>query len=200
MKSYYYAEYQNVIIRPLEKKDIEQLRIWRNDTKQIRFLRNIGYITREMQEKWYENYLKDPDTLTFVVEETEKIKHMVGSLSLYNFHDEEAEIGRLQIGDLSARGMGIGGKSFVLAMAIGFKKMGLKRIYASVHRENIAAYKSYLRIGFQICGYHSAPVGGVEDEIEITFFELTQANKYLSAIKINSGREIDKNNDKEYME
>ena len=52
MKSYYYAEYQNVIIRPLEKQDIEQLRIWRNDTKQIRFLRNIGYITREMQEKW----------------------------------------------------------------------------------------------------------------------------------------------------
>ena len=44
------------------------------------------------------------------------------------------------------------------------------------------------------------PVGGVEDEIEITFSELTQANKYLSAIKINSGREIDKNNDKEYME
>ena len=140
--------------------------------------------------------------MTFVVEETEKIKHMVGSLSLYNFHDEEAEIGRLQIGDLSARGMGIGGKSFVLAMAIGFKKMGLKRIYASVHRENIAAYKSYLSnwISNLWISFEAFAVGGVEDEIEITFSELTQANKYLSAIKINSGREIDKNNDKEYME
>ena len=118
MEHHYCAEYQNIKIRPLKKDDIEMLRVWRNDTDQTRFLRNIGHITKEMQENWYESYLKDPDVLTFAVEETEKVNHMVGSLALYNFHGEEAEIGRLQIGDLNARGMGIGGKSFVLAMKI----------------------------------------------------------------------------------
>ena len=181
----YHAEYENIRIRPLKKEDIENLRIWRNDNEQTRFLRKIGHITKEMQENWYEKYLKDPDVITFAVEETEKIKCMVGSLALYNFQGDEAEIGRLQIGDLSARGMGIGGTSFVLAMAIGFQKLGLQRIYASVHQENIAAYKSYLRIGFQVCGFHPAPVGGIEDEIEITPSRLAQANDYLYEIKID---------------
>lgn len=185
MEHHYCAEYQNIKIRPLKKDDIEMLRVWRNDTDQTIFLRNIGHITKEMQENWYESYLKDPDVLTFAVEETEKVNHMVGSLALYNFHGEEAEIGRLQIGDLNARGMGIGGKSFVLAMKIGFQKLGLKRIYASVHQENLAAYKSYLKIGFQVCGSHPAPAGGVEDEIEMTWSRLAQINDYLDEIKMD---------------
>ena len=56
MKHHYSAVYGEVTIRPLERKDIENLRIWRNDASQTRFLRNIGHITREMQEKWYEGY------------------------------------------------------------------------------------------------------------------------------------------------
>ena len=124
------AAYGEVAIRPLEKKDIENLRIWRNDTSQTRFLRNIGHITRDMQEKWYEGYLRDMDSMVFAIEETQRLKRMGGSLALYNFENGEAEIGRLQIGDLEARGHGIGGKSFILGMAVGFKKLGLKRIYA----------------------------------------------------------------------
>ena len=108
-------------------------------------MRNIGHITRDMQEKWYEGYLRDMDSMVFAIEETQRLKRMVGSLALYNFENGEAEIGRLQIGDLEARGHGIGGKSFILAMAVGFKKLGLKRIYASVNRENLAAYKSYTK-------------------------------------------------------
>ena len=47
MKHHYSAVYGEVTIRPLERKDIENLRIWRNDASQTRFLRNIGHITRE---------------------------------------------------------------------------------------------------------------------------------------------------------
>ena len=37
----YEAVYDNVRIRPLEQKDIEQLRIWRNDSSKTKFLRPI---------------------------------------------------------------------------------------------------------------------------------------------------------------
>lgn len=180
----YHASYENIMLRPLERKDIENLRVWRNDATQTRFLRKIDHITPEMQEKWYESYLKDNDTIAFAIEETEHLHRMVGSLSLYDFQGEQAEIGRLQVGDMEARGHGIGGKSFVLAMMVAFRKMGLRKIVASVHQENQAAYKSYLKIGFQVCGSHPASVGGIEDEIWIDEKRLTEVNGYTEEIKM----------------
>lgn len=114
MNHQYHASYENIMLRPLERKDIENLRVWRNDATQTRFLRKIDHITPEMQEKWYESYLKDNDTIAFAIEETEHLHRMVGSLSLYDFREEQAEIGRLQVGDMEARGHGIGGKSLSL--------------------------------------------------------------------------------------
>ena len=86
MNHQYHASYENIMLRPLERKDIENLRVWRNDATQTRFLRKIDHITPEMQEKWYESYLKDNDTIAFAIEETEHLHRMVGSLSLYDFH------------------------------------------------------------------------------------------------------------------
>ena len=160
----YHASYENIMLRPLERKDIENLRVWRNDATQTRFLRKIDHITPEMQEKWYESYLKDNDTIAFAIEETEHLHRMVGSLSLYDFREEQAEIGRLQVGDMEARGHGIGGKSFVLAMMV--------------------AFRSYLKIGFQVCGSHPASVGGIEDEIWIDEKRLTEINGYTEEIKM----------------
>ena len=85
---------------------------------------------------------------------------------------------------MEARGHGIGGKSFVLAMMVAFRKMGLRKIVASVHQENRAAYKSYLKIGFQVCGSHPASVGGIEDEIWIDEKRLTEVNGYTEEIKM----------------
>ena len=159
---------KNVMIRPLERKDIEQLRLWRNDPEKTKYLRQIGKITYQMQEQWFENYLKNPDEITFAIDETEELKRLVGSVSLYNFRGQVAEAGRIQIGDGSAHGRGIASISMALISKIGFGKLGLKKIVASVHRENIAAYKSYMKIGFHVVGCHQASMGGIEDEIELT--------------------------------
>ena len=85
----YSAGLENVRLRPLRKEDIEKLRIWRNDPDISRFLSPIPYITENMQEKWFEKYLLDPDELIFAIEETDCLNRMVGSLSLYNFKDNE---------------------------------------------------------------------------------------------------------------
>ena len=69
-------------------------------------------------------------------------------------------------------------------MMVAFRKMGLKKIIASVHQENQAAYKSYLKIGFQVCGSHLASVGGIEDEIWIDEKRLTEVNGYTEEIKM----------------
>lgn len=176
------AEYLDVRLRPLIKEDIEKLRIWRNDTSKTQFLRKIGEITPEMQERWFEAYLGNQDEIVFAIEETVDLKRVVGSVALYNFTDKTAEVGKIQIGDAEANGRGIGRKSLVMAMWIAFKKLGIEKIVGSVHQDNIAAHKNDMKIGFKIVGKHPAHVGGYEDEIEIDEKALTEANGYTEQI------------------
>ena len=182
MRHSYGAVCKNVRLRPLEKRDIEKLRVWRNDVSQTRFLRKIPEITPAMQENWYREYLQNEDEITFAIEETKELRRMVGSVALYNVRGEIAEIGKIQIGDPQAHGRGIGRVSMVMAMQIGFRLLGLKKIVISVHRENIAAYTNDLKVGFQIIGEHAAPMGGTEDEMEIDEKHLNEANDYAADI------------------
>ena len=71
-----------------------------------------------------------------------------------------------------------------MAMWIGFKKLNLKKIVGSVHQHNIAAHKNDMKIGFEIVGSHVAPMGGIEDEIEINEERLAEVNTYVSEIVI----------------
>lgn len=184
MEHDYKILYNNIELRPLEKNDIENLRVWRNDVTQTKYLRKITYITPEMQMKWYQEYLRDRDIIVFAIVETVKLKRIVGSLSLYNFRGRTAEIGKIQIGDPEAHGQGIGSVSFVMAMKLGFEKLRLEKIVASVHQNNIAAYKSYKRIGFQVTGSHPVADGGLEDELEICYSDLRASNEYIDRIGI----------------
>lgn len=172
MKHNYRICAKNVLLRPLEERDIEQLRIWRNDPLKTKYLRKIEKITPEMQKDWFERYLVNSDEITFAIEETKDLKRMVGSVSLYNFHEGVAEAGRIQIGDDAAHGRGIASLSMALVCKFAFNSLKLRKVIASVHRENVAAYKSYMKIGFHVVGFHPALMGGVENEIEITETDL----------------------------
>ena len=59
MNHNYYAQYDNVRIRPLKCEDIEALRIWRNKKDETRYLRDIGHVSSEMQRKWFDEYQLD---------------------------------------------------------------------------------------------------------------------------------------------
>jgi len=55
----------------------------------------------------------------------------------------------IYIGELSARGTGVGTTALYLAAAAGFKTLKLNKIWLTVHAENAAAVKCYERLGFQ---------------------------------------------------
>lgn len=186
MNSNFSARYGNVLIRPLEKKDIERLREWRNDPSQTKFLRNVGYITAEMQLKWYENYLCDNTQVIFAIEETKDLNRIVGSLAVYDINSDKktAEIGKIQIGDTEAHGKGIGRVSLVMAMKVAIKKMNIIKIVGEVSPDNIQAYTNDMKVGFKIVGRHTNDMGIVEDEIELTESDLEKANAYYNEIEI----------------
>jgi len=185
MKHNYSARFGNVLLRPLAEQDIENLRIWRNNFEQTRFLRPIGYISPEMQQQWFEKYLGNENEIAFAIVETKNLNRMVGSVALYDFNGATAEIGKIQIGDPEAHGCGIGRLSLVLAMWIGFKKLGLKKIIGSVHQQNISSHTNFTRIGFNIAGTHPSVVGGIEDEFEIDEARLAETNAYTPEIELD---------------
>lgn len=188
MRHNYIAKLDDILIRQLEEKDIELLRKWRNDLKSTRFLRNIGYITEEMQKRWYKSYLNNKQDIIFAIEDTGELKCVVGSLSLYDWDKGQniCEIGRIQIGDSAAHGKGIGRKSLVMAMKIAFHKLGITKIVASVHPDNVQAYHNDMKIGFRVIGEIPAVsvAGGNELLLEMLEEDARNNNSYYGQIEV----------------
>ena len=149
MNHSYSIRNKNVFLRALEKNDIEKLRKWRNDKKNSKFLRQIPYITKDAQKRWFEKYLKNEDEICFAVEECEQLNRIVGSLSLYNFSDDTAEFGKILIGDEEAHGKKVGYNATVAALRIAFDVLKLKKIVLEVYEDNFSARTIYEQAGFQ---------------------------------------------------
>lgn len=183
----YEAQYENLLLRPLQEQDIEYLRSWRNNKEQTQYLRPIPYITQEMQLGWFQRYLENPDEIVFAIVETRDLNRIIGSVAIYEFGQTCAEVGKIQIGDPAAFGHGYGRMAMTMAVWLGIQKLGLQKLTASVHRENLSAHKSYMRMGFRIVGDHPAVMGGVEDEIEIDGKRLAEVNPFVENILLRDG-------------
>lgn len=155
----YRIEYQNILLRPLEKEDIENLRKWRNEPNNSTYLRKIQHITPEMQIAWFEHYLGNMDELCFVIVENQQLHRMVGSLSLYGFSDDACLFGKILIGDTDAHGKKVGLNATKAAISFAFGTLNYSTVKLFVCAENKAANKIYSEAGFEIVDEHLAEDG-----------------------------------------
>ena len=182
MKHNLTAKYKHVLLRPVQKDDLESLRIWRNDKERTPYLSKIDYITSEMQLAWYERDLTDTNCYTLAIEECEKLNSIIGSVALYNFKESRVEFGRALIGHTEARGKGMGFLATVLCLYIGFTAFDVDRIVASVHEDNLAAIKAYEKSGFVVVGKHLYEHGGFELEIVAPKTDFFKKHDFLNEI------------------
>lgn len=184
MKHSHTARYKHVMLRPVEEKDLEALREWRNDSDiSTDFLARLDYITPEKQAEWFRKDLENPDCYTFAICECQSLNEIVGSVALYNFKDNQVECGRFLIGHPGARGKGMGVLAMALCLYTGFTKLGVDKIVAVVHEDNIAAVTVDTRAGFDIVGRHPSPDGkGYELEIEAAKADFFKKHDFLSEI------------------
>lgn len=162
MRHCYEIRYKNVFLRPLLDKDIESLRVWRNNPDSSLYLSKVPYITSEMQMEWYERYKVNEDEMIFAIVEDDELKRLVGSLSLYQFNGDVCLFGKILIGDNDAHGRKIGLNATVAATKVAFEQMGINRVDLFVFPENVAAYKTYKRAGFVVSDIHSDRTGRKE--------------------------------------
>lgn len=148
--NYEYAE-GRVIIKPLEKEDIEDLRVLRNKARYC-FL-NTQIISSENQEIWYKSYLKNEKDYMFKIAKKEKPEAFIGAVAVYDIDSEKkcAEFGRLVIDKEKAPEKGLGYEAVKAVCKFAFCLLGLHKIRAVVLKENERALSVYTKVGFYVC-------------------------------------------------
>ena len=148
--TYEYA-YGRVVLKPLERKDIEELRVLRNRERQ--YFLSQGIIMPEGQITWYDSYLKKENDIMFKVARADRLEKFIGAIAVYDIDKSAgcAEFGRLVIDKEKAPEKGIGLEATVAACNFAFEKLGVSRITAVAVKDNERALKVYAKAGFRVC-------------------------------------------------
>ena len=140
-------------VRELSIKDIEIINGWRNDSELIN---NLGapfrYINKEVDSKWYENYMNNRTNnirLALVTEENDKILGLI-SLTNIDFVFRSAEL-HIMIGNIKDRGKGLGTFALDKMLYHAFRNLNLNRVELSLLATNNAKLL-YEKKGFEVEG------------------------------------------------
>lgn len=151
MKHNYMIQQDELLFRPITELDIENMRQWRNKDGIRQSFIYQDHISREQQEQWYKNYIENENDIMFIIEYRAQ---PIGTVALYNidFNKREAEFGRLMIGQVETRGLGIGQIATKTMCEFGFNKLNLDRIILEVFEDNSYAMRAYQKAGFNSVG------------------------------------------------
>jgi len=143
---------KKINLKNVERKNINQLREWRNNPELRRYFREHKLISEDDQVKWYENkVLSDPKQYNFEIHSKEEDK-LIGHCGLYyiDWINRTAEFG-IYIGDYSFRNGGYGADALRTLIKYGFEDLNLNRIWCEVFDNNLAI-DIYKHIGFTFEG------------------------------------------------
>ena len=143
-------KFEDIVLKPLEQKNIEDLRNLRNKKENRKCFIYQKEITKEEQEKWYKKYLEKEEDLMFSAFLKENEENPVGFAALYDIdkNSKKCEFGRIIVDKSKVIKKGIGYQITKCLCDIGFQNLGLDMIYLEVFSDNIPALKTYLKVGF----------------------------------------------------
>lgn len=142
---------ETIRLRNLEKEDLGLKVKWFNDPEVNATLDCSLPLTLAKTEEWFQNAVSDDSRRDFIVEtlDGEPIG-TTGLIGINRIH-QTAEC-YCVIGEKKYRGKGIGTLTHSLLIKWAFDELGLNKIWATVHTDNLAILKVIEKLGFQIEG------------------------------------------------
>lgn len=136
----------NLYIRPLKEEDAKTSFKWRNDPSIWHYTKSHPNhtITYDIEREWIIKVLKDNTCRRFAIIVNSVY---VGNIQLTNIENGKAEY-HIFIGDKEYLGKGLSNYATFYILNFAKEELNLNEVYLSVHKENKAAVKSYLRSGF----------------------------------------------------
>ncbi len=152
MKHNFDFDFKRISLKPLEKEDIELLRLLRNQEKE--YFATHHEITKENQEIWYEKYLKKENDIMFKIVKKDTPKEFIGAIALYDIDWEKkiSEFGRVVVDKKKAPEKGIGTEATKAVCLFGFDILKLKKIKGEILKSNERIIKVDQRVGFDFVG------------------------------------------------
>lgn len=152
MKHEYEFPFQQIILKPLEETDIEELRVLRNQERQF-FLQD-SIISPEGQASWYQKYLTKNNDIMFKIVKKDTPDKFVGAIAVYDidWDNMTAEFGRTVVDKAKAPEKGIGLEATKAVCLFAFDVLKIKLIKGEVIKTNERILKVYTRAGFYISG------------------------------------------------
>lgn len=139
-----------VTIRKFEREDIPDKVKWINDPKNNTYLHYDLPLEIHKTEEWFEKIKDRTDRYDAVIEVNAVAVGLIGLLSIDN-KARKAEY-YVVIGDRNYLGKGVAEKATRLLLSYAFLHLGLNRVYLYTECGNLAAIRSYERIGFKLEG------------------------------------------------
>ena len=145
-----------VALTPLEREDLEPLRLWRNRPDFRKYFREYREISRDMQQQWYQQkVLGDPGTLMFAIRSVET-GELLGCCGLcyINWVHRNAYLS-LYIGwkDAYIDNEGYAEESCRLLFRYGFLELGLEKIWTEIYEFDEPKHALYQKLGFSQDGF-----------------------------------------------
>jgi UDP-4-amino-4,6-dideoxy-N-acetyl-beta-L-altrosamine N-acetyltransferase len=137
-------------IVPLEREDIEPLRLMRNDPTTRHWLSDTSIISKEAQEKWFNRLVDDSSRLYLAIKD--KKNKLVGVLrsDQWDRINHSVRVGLDIHPDF--RGKGLGTEAFQGFIDYLFNEQGMHRLWLLVAENNEIAIRLYARLGFSTEG------------------------------------------------
>lgn len=141
---------KKVLLRSVEKEDIEMLRELSNDPEFEKMIVGWSYpISKKDQLNWYENYKADDKTLRFIIEtEQDGAIGMTGLLNI-DWKNGVADAGGMRVAKKELRCKGIATDAYMTLFRYAFDELRLNRINGSVISYNTISQHVTEKVGFK---------------------------------------------------
>ncbi len=142
-------EGEKIYLRPMTKEDTDRIVRWRNHPRVRNHFIYQKPFTREGHLNWIETKVNTGEVIQFIICEKETDRP-VGSVYFRDINKEhrKAEYG-IFIGEDDAVGKGIGTEACRLACEYGFGVEKWHKIRLRLLSDNMAAFRSYEKTGFE---------------------------------------------------
>lgn len=169
------CEYKRVILKPIKRGDIEQVRVLRNNPQIRRWFNYSEEISKENQLKWYEKYLSDPTDYMYAVFLRNDPSKLIGTYASYNLDlaKRTIEVGRLMVDSQNISERGLGYDIVGAAIKLVFENLPVDIITGEVFAENERSIRCSMEGGgLEMIG------NGMVDDHEVVYLSITR-QQYL---------------------
>lgn len=143
-----------VNFRALERKDLRQLRDWRNADFMRKASREYRLLSMEHQKRWFDSlFTKTPENIMFgIVDKKGKLIGVCG-LTWIDWKNSKAEAS-IYIGERAWQRKGAATDALKTLVKYGFASLNLHRIYAVIFEFNKESIKLFKKCAFKLEGKH----------------------------------------------